>query len=148
MTRNNCQFSKNNNNNSYIQQNFKRCKSCKFFNINKNKGIYRLKALEDENYYLKKMIRISEKKLRKKKKELEKILTLQNICEKDKKRKLNFSPISIDQFTKRRNKNKIKNDNRNKYLTIEKEEIENLLKEYLEEPKEQIAPIPYSEQNK
>ena len=94
------------------------------------------------------MIRISEKKLRKKKKELEKILTLQNICEKDKKRKLNFSPISIDQFTKRRNKNKIKNDNRNKYLTIEKEEIENLLKEYLEEPKEQIAPIPYSEQNK
>ena len=148
LTRNNCQFSKNNNNNSYIQQNFKRCKSCKFFNINKNKGIYRLKALEDENYYLKKMIRISEKKLRKKKKELEKILTLQNICEKDKKRKLNFSPISIDQFTKRRNKNKIKNDNRNKYLTIEKEEIENLLKEYLEEPKEQIAPIPYSEQNK
>ena len=84
--------------------------------INKNKGIYRLKALEDENYYLKKMIRISEKKLRKKKKELEKILTLQNICEKDKKRKLNFSPVSIDQFTKRRNKNKIKNDNGNKYL--------------------------------
>ena len=77
MTRNNCQFSKNNNNNnSYIQQNFKRCKSCKFFNKNKNKVIYRLKALEDENYYLKKMIRISEKKLRKKKKRVRKNINL------------------------------------------------------------------------
>jgi len=141
-----CHFSKNKNYNSLIKPNFKRSKSCKFFNINKNKGIDRMKALEDENHYLKKMIRISEKKLKEKKKELEKILTSQNICEKDKRRKLNFSPISIVQFTKRRNKNK--NGNKYLHLTNGEGEIENILQGYLEEPKEEIAPVPYSEHNK
>ena len=136
----------NKNNNSLIKPNFKRSKSCKFFNINKNKGIDRIKVLEDENHYLKKMIRISEKKLKEKRKELEKISTSQNICERDKKRKLNFSPISIVQFTKRRNKNK--NGNKYWHLTNEEGEIENILKGYLEEPKEEIAPVPYSEHNK
>ena len=50
------------------------------------------------------------------------------------------------QFTKRRNKNK--NGNKYWYLTNEEGEIENLLKGYLEEPKEEIAPVPYSEHNK
>ena len=98
--RNRCQFSKNKSINNN-KRDFQRSKSCELLNINiKNRSFDRIKELEVENYHLKKMIRISEKKLNEKKKELEKILILQNIYNQNEKRKYDISPIPNMQFKK------------------------------------------------
>jgi len=144
--RNRCQFSKNKSINNN-KRDFQRSKSCELLNINiKKRSIDRIKELEVENYHLKKMIRISEKKLNEKKKELEKILILQNIYNQNEKRKYDISPIPNMQFKKY--KYIIKEVNKYCHLINYIDKFDYILNDYLEEPKEQIAPIPYSINNK
>jgi len=82
-SRNKCRFSKNKTMTN-IKQDFKRSKRYKFYNITNTEEINKIKLIEGENHYLKKMIRISEKKLNIKTKMLEKFLKSKNQKEEKK----------------------------------------------------------------
>ena len=148
-SRNECQFNKNKINN--IKQSLIKSNSCKFFNISCD-NINKIKQLEGENTYLKNMIKIKEEKINNKKKLLDKLLILQNH-----KENINYqtptqqiskfiSPVNKDIKNKKDNiyNNIIKYSyNKIKYLNSEE-----FLLGFLEEPKEQKAPVPYSSINK
>lgn len=137
ISRNECQFSKNKKINN-IKHDLKKSKSCnllKELTLN-NKSIDEIKKLQGENYFLKKMIRLSEKKFKAKKGELEKILMLENLGDQSEERKCPTPMEKINQI-------KFKEENKNINL-INANKIYNLIKGYLDEPKVQVAPIPYS----
>ena len=148
-SRNECQFNKKNINN--IKQSFIKSNSCKSFNISCD-DINKIKKLEGENYYLKKMIKIKEEKINKKKKLLEKLLILQNhqeyinyITPKENISKVIY-PVNKDSKNKKDNLyNNIIKYNYNKIKYLHSEEF---LIGFLEEPQEQVAPIPYVSNNK
>ena len=156
--RSECQFTKNKIKNNIELKNklFKKCKSVKYFQIysinkrnkinfnNKNK----IKELEDENIYLKKIILLSEKKLKMRKNQLDKLLMLQNQVE-DKN-----CPIPMKQIKKidypiteiiEKQKNNIKANINKNAKNDKNENIKNEIQlyDYLEEPLEQIPPKPY-----
>ena len=135
-SRNKCRFSKSKTMTN-IKQDFKRSKRYKFYNITNSEEINKIKLLEGENHYLKKMIRISEKKLNIKTKMLEKFLISKNQKEENKFH-INISSQN----------NKDINDLKNKYNKINFLNNEKFLSEFLEEPKAQAAPIPYTINNK
>ena len=144
-SRNKCRFSKNKTMTN-IKQDFKRSKRYKFYNITNSEEINKIKLLEGENHYLKKMIRISEKKLNIKTMMLEKFLKSKNQKE-EKKFHTSIKKIKkIINISSQNNKDI--NDLKNKYNKINFLNNEKFLSEFLEEPKAQTAPIPYTIYNK
>ena len=144
-SRNKCRFSKSKTMTN-IKQDFKRSKRYKFYNITNSEEINKIKLLEGENHYLKKMIRISEKKLNIKTKMLEKFLKSKNQKE-EKKFHTSIKKIKkIINISSQNNKDI--NDLKNKYNKINFLNNEKFLSEFLEEPKAQAAPIPYTINNK
>ena len=156
--RSECQFTKNKIKNNIELKNklFKKCKSVKYYQIysvnkrnkinfnNKNK----IKELEDENIYLKKIILLSEKKLKMRKTQLDKLLMLQNQVE-DKNCPVPMKQIKkidspITEIIEKQKKNIKANLNKNTG-GIKNDNIQNeiLLFDYLEEPLEQVPPKPY-----
>lgn len=144
-SRNKCRFSKNKTMTN-IKQDFKRSKRYKFYNITNTEEINKIKLIEGENHYLKKMIRISEKKLNIKTKMLEKFLKSKNQKE-EKKFHTSIKKIKKNINISSQN-NKDNNNSKNKYNKINFLNNEKFLSEFLEEPKAQAAPIPYTINNK
>ena len=134
-----------------IKQSFIGSKSCKYFNISSD-NINKIIKLEGENLYLKKMKKIYEEKINKKRKFLEKLLILQN-----EKENFNYQTpkqliSKFNSVVNKDNKNKkdniyngVINYNHNKINYLNNEEF---LIGFLEEPKQQTAPIPYSSNKK
>ena len=113
-------------------------------------NINKIKELEGENRYLKKMIKLSEDKLIMRENQLEKILMEQNqieerICPIPMNLEFHLSEINKKReiFNKNFKKNNIYSNQIN--IKVNKQNIfkPKKVQDYMEEPLEQIAPKPY-----
>lgn len=153
--RNECQFSKNKkiikNNIEIKNKLLKKCKSVKyhqFYTLNNNNE-KKIKELEEQNLYLKRMIKISEKKLNMRKTQLDNLLMLQSQVEDKncpipmKKIKKIISPITeIIENKKHFNTGNLNKENNN-IFQLDNNKNEELISEDLEEPFELVPPKPY-----
>ena len=171
INRSDCQFTKNKKKPNFDVKNklLNKCKSVKYFNNytninneenpnicnkqNDNMTINTIKELEEQNNYLKRMIKISEKKLNVRQNQLKNLLIFQNqkedCCFSSKnsqfKKIYSFTPMSSNQIKGNCNKENITKNiyNFNKQNMHKKV----LIYDYFEEPLEQIPPKPFVLEN-
>lgn len=152
-----CQFSKNKNkikNNIEIKDKLlKKCNSVKhnhFYTLNNNDKKNKIKELEEQNLYLKRLIKISEKKVNMRKSQLDNLLMLQSQVE-DKNCPIPMKKIEkIDSPITEIIKNKknldigiLNKENNNIFLLNNNKNVDLINNEYLEEPFEQAPPKPF-----